>query len=162
MTQSISNKMRNKTRMFTFSTRIQYSAGIPSQSNKRSKYKIYKWEGQNQSIHISTYDSIHKRPQGLNKKTQFSKLSRYKVTIQKSFHQLRANKCTEKETGQTIPVHNSQTTTEITHSFEYSLGYSLLVMVFGYRKSKQDNLFIISLARCRVMENSFFKPLLLT
>lgn len=28
-TQSISNKMRNKTRMFTFSTRIQYSAGIP-------------------------------------------------------------------------------------------------------------------------------------
>ena len=29
-TRSIPNKMRNKTRMFTFTTRIQYSAGIPS------------------------------------------------------------------------------------------------------------------------------------
>lgn len=29
-TQSIFNKMRNKTRMFTSSTHIRYSAGIPS------------------------------------------------------------------------------------------------------------------------------------
>jgi hypothetical protein len=40
--ETISSEVRNKTRVSTLSTLIQYSHGIPSQSNKIGRKKEYK------------------------------------------------------------------------------------------------------------------------
>jgi hypothetical protein len=88
----IFSTVRNKRKVSTLPTLIQYSTGIPSQSNKareRNK-KDTNREGRSQIITICRwYDSIHKRPHILHKKLlnlidTSSNTTEYKIKIFKS------------------------------------------------------------------------------
>jgi hypothetical protein len=93
-TQTILSEVRNKTRVFfprvLFSTPIQYSLGIPSQSNKtgRRNRRNTNWKRSSQIIHIlRKHDLIIKRPKKLHQKKKklldtknsLSNVARYKI-----------------------------------------------------------------------------------
>ena len=104
--ESISSKIRNKTRMPTLATFIQHSIGSSSQSNQtRKKNKRHPNQtGRSKTVTICRWHDItYKSPEDPIKKllepiNEFSKFAGYKINIQKSdlqngYHLKGRNKC---------------------------------------------------------------------
>ena len=77
--------------MFTLTTFIQHGIGSPSHSNqirKRNK-RNPNWKGRNKTVTVCRWnDTVHRKSQRCHQKTEliseFSKVARYKINIQKS------------------------------------------------------------------------------
>ena len=108
---SISSKIRNKTRMSTLTTFIQHRCGSPSHGNQRRK--INKKDPIWKEVKLSLYtddmilyiedpkDATRKLPELIN---EFGKVSGYKINTQKSLASLYTNnKRSEREIKETIP-----------------------------------------------------------
>jgi hypothetical protein len=102
----------NETWLSTFSTSIHYSFGIPSQSNKRkARNKRYSKGKEEVKLSLFSDDMILylRDPKNSTKKlleiiNSFSKVTGYKISIQKSVAFLYTNKKqTESEIRETIP-----------------------------------------------------------
>ena len=105
-TTSVLLKIRNKTRMSAFTTRIQHSTGSPSHSNqtRRRNKRHPNQKGRNKTVCIYRHNTVYiENPKDPSEKlldliNEFSKVARYKVNIQKSVAFLYiTNKLTEKE-----------------------------------------------------------------
>ena len=105
-TESISSKIRNKTRMPTLATFIQHSIGSSSQSNqtRKKKKRHPNQTGRSKTVTICRWrDITYKSPEDPIKKllepiNEFSKFAGYKINIQKSdlqngYHLKGRNKC---------------------------------------------------------------------
>jgi hypothetical protein len=109
--ETISRKIRDKTRLLTIPTPIQHSTGIPSQSNKaRRRSKKNKRGKETVKISLFADDMILylKDPKNSIKKLQdsinsFSNVAGYKINLQKSLAFLYTNnEQIEKEHMKTI------------------------------------------------------------
>ena len=83
--ESISSKIRNKTRVSSLTAIIQHSSRIPSYGNQRRKRHK-----------INSDDAIHRKPykcyqQILQLISELSEITGYKISIQKSFAFLYTN-----------------------------------------------------------------------
>jgi hypothetical protein len=111
-TETIPPKIRNEARVPTLSTPIQYSPGIPSQSNKTRRrikgiqigkeiVKIYLFADDMNLQLKDTKNSTHKLLDTIN---SFSNVEGYKINLQKSVAFLYTNnEQIEKEYRKTIP-----------------------------------------------------------
>ena len=96
--ESIPPKIRNKTRVSTFTTVIQHSSGSPSYSNQRRKRRKKHPDQKRRSKTLTTDDMILyiENPKDSIRKlleliSEFSKVAGYKINTQKSFAFLYTN-----------------------------------------------------------------------
>ena len=110
-TESISSKIRNKTRMSTLTTIIQHSFGSPSHSYQRRKRnkKNPNWKEVKLSLFADDMIVYREKPKDAIRKllelvNEFSKGAGYKINTQKSLVFLYTNnKRSEREIKETIP-----------------------------------------------------------
>ena len=86
--ESISPKIRNKTRVSTFTTITQHSSGSPSYSNQRRKGKHFGKEEVKLSLFADDMILYLENPKDSVRKlleliSEFSKIARYKINMQK-------------------------------------------------------------------------------
>ena len=89
--KSFPTKIRNKTRMSTFTTSIQHSIGSSSHSQTRKRNKRYpNWKGGSKTVIICLDMTVYTENPTvftknlLNLISEFGKVARYKVNIQQS------------------------------------------------------------------------------
>ena len=110
-TESISCKMRNKTRMSTLTTIIQHSFGSPSHGNQRRKRKRIQIGKEEVKLSLFADDMILciESPKDATRKlleliNEFGKVAGYKINAQKSLAFLYTkNERSEREIKATIP-----------------------------------------------------------
>ena len=101
--------MGNKTGMPTFTFLIQCSSGSPSHSSQTRRSKRHpNWKRRSKTVFICKWhDTVHREPQRFHQETtrlinEFSKVTGYKISIQKSVAFLYTNnELSEKETKKT-------------------------------------------------------------
>ena len=109
--ESIPPKIRNKTRVSTFTTVIQHSSGSPSYSNQRRKRRKKHPDQKRRSKTLTTDDMILyiENPKDSIRKlleliSEFSKVAGYKINTPKSLAFLSTkNEKSEREIKESIP-----------------------------------------------------------
>ena len=111
-TESIPPKIRNKTRVSTFTTIIQHSSRSPSYSNQRRKINKRNPDGKRRSKALTVcrwYDAVLENPKDSIRKlleliSEFSKVAGYKINPQKSLaFWYTNNEKSEREIKESIP-----------------------------------------------------------
>ena len=106
-----SPKIRNKTRVSTFTTIIQHSSGSPSYSNQRRIRNKRNPDQKRRSKALTVciwHDTVHRKPYSIRKLlkliSEFSKVAGYNINTQKSLEFLYTNnEKSEREIKEWIP-----------------------------------------------------------